>query len=107
MLLANTSRRNWLAYIFDAATGVTNMRYIWSALVLTSMAVFSSTASGQEPGWTDRVLVSPEERPQHEATPIVHRPYRPLHFYGNTIRRLHYHGRVLPTPDELRRGVGL
>ena len=86
------------------------MRHLWSALVLTSAAVlaasFSSAAVGQEPGWTNRVLVAPEERPQHEATPIIHRPYRPLHFYGNTIRRLHYHGRVLPTPNELRRGVG-
>ena len=86
------------------------MRHVWSALVLTSVAVFSSifssAAVGQEPGWTDRVLVPAEERAQHDATPIIHRPYRPLHFYGNTIRRLHYHGRVLPRPDELRRSVG-
>jgi hypothetical protein len=27
---------------------------------------------------------------------ILERSYRPGHFYGNTVRRLHYRGTVLP-----------
>jgi hypothetical protein len=34
-------------------------------------------------------------RQQIEATPIVNRPYRPLHFYGNAVRRAHYRGSPL------------
>ena len=63
-----------------------------------------SLIAGQEPGWTNRIIVPGYEEAARQATPIIERPYRPLHFYGNTIRRMHYHGRVRPTLPELRQG---
>ena len=79
------------------------MRYFLGALVAASAIGFSSVGWAQEPGWTGEVIASPDERAVLASTPIINRPYRPLHFYGNTVRRLHYHGRVLPTPQEMRR----
>ncbi len=34
------------------------------------------------------VIVRPQDRDWLTSLPIEHRPNRPLHFYGNTIRRL-------------------
>jgi hypothetical protein len=48
-----------------------------------------------------------QERQQMRATPILHRPYRPLHFYGNTVRRRHYRGRAIPRAGDLLRGSSL
>ena len=83
------------------------MRYFLGALVAASAIAFSSTSLAQEPGWTGQVIVPPEQRAVLESTPIIHRPYRPLHFYGNTVRRLHYHGRFWPSPQEMRRTAEL
>lgn len=54
----------------------------------------------QQPGWSPNIIASSEQRQQIQATPIEQRPYRPLHFYGNTIRRMHYRGTPLPTLAE-------
>lgn len=53
-----------------------------------------------EPGWAPQVVMRGEDRERLQATPILERPYRPLHFYGNTVRRMHYRGTPLPTPRE-------
>ncbi len=58
------------------------------------------TPAGSEPGWAPQVVLRGEERERLQATPILERPYRPLHFYGNTVRRLHYRGTPLPTVRE-------
>lgn len=55
---------------------------------------------GQEPGWAPQIVARGEQRARLQSTPILERPYRPLHFYGNTVRRLHYRGTPLPTPRE-------
>lgn len=41
-------------------------------------------------------IVPPAEREVLRKTHILHRPDRFGHFYGNTVRRLHHHGRLLP-----------
>jgi hypothetical protein len=61
-----------------------------------------------EPGWTNQVIARGAERERIESLPITERPYRPLHFYGNTVRRRHYRGSALPLPtDVARTSVGL
>ncbi|WP_437226863.1 hypothetical protein SH661x_000050 [Planctomicrobium sp. SH661] len=40
-------------------------------------------------------------REQLDATPIELRPYRPFHFYGNTVRRVHYRGTPFPRFGEV------
>jgi hypothetical protein len=63
--------------------------------VVASLPLFASAGSVQEPGWSNVVLARGEMRQPIEATPIVNRPYRPLHFYGNAVRRAHYRGSPL------------
>ena len=58
-------------------------------------ALFVSASSAQEPGWSNVIIARGEMRQQIEATPILERPYRPLHFYGNAVRRAHYRGSPL------------
>jgi hypothetical protein len=64
-----------------------------------------SNASAQEPSWRGPVIARGETREQIEATPILQRPYRPLHFYGNTVRRRHYRGQVMPAPRDVVGGT--
>ena len=60
----------------------------------------------QEPGWLGVVIARGELREQIESTPILDRPYRPLHFYGNTVRRNHYRGAPAPRPRDVIQGAG-
>ncbi len=50
-----------------------------------------------EPGWLGVVFAQGELKEQIESLPMELRPYRPFHFYGNTVRRLHYRGTALPS----------
>lgn len=65
----------------------------------------NGTVTGQEPGWASDIVVNETVRQQVDATPIVDRPYRPLHFYGNTVRRVYYRGTALPAPRDFRQGL--
>jgi hypothetical protein len=58
----------------------------------------ASGAAAQEPGWSWQVIAVGPLREQIESTPIHQRPYRPLHFYGNTVRRQYYRGSAVPAP---------
>jgi hypothetical protein len=53
---------------------------------------------GAEPGWSLRVIATGSFRDKIRSTPIEKRPYRPLHVYGNSVRRRHYRGTMLPVP---------
>jgi hypothetical protein len=66
-----------------------------SVIVLSACAFFDASASAEQPG----VIAFGEERAQLQATPIVARPYRPLHFYGNTVRRRHQRAVSAPRPS--------
>jgi hypothetical protein len=64
---------------------------------LLALAVIASLAAvsiqADEPGWLNIVVARGALREQLQATPILERPYRPFHFYGNAVRRAYYHGR--------------
>ena len=62
---------------------------------------------GYEPGWQPYVVASGQARVVIENTPIELRPYRPFHFYGNAVRRLHYRGNPLPTPRDFASGTAV
>lgn len=72
-------------------------------LLIAVVCLLGSTAGTQaaEPGWTNRVIKVGEDRQRSQATPILQRPYRPLHFYGNTVRRRHYRGNAAPAPRDM------
>jgi len=78
---------------------------------LLSASLFVGTALGTlfvagsvvaaEPGWSPIVIPTGQYREQIKSMPIEMRPYRPLHFYGNTIRRNHYRGNPAPMPRDI------
>ena len=45
------------------------------------------SAASNEPGWLGVVVARGELKQWIDSTPIVDRPNRPFHFYGNTVRR--------------------
>ncbi|MGI9474380.1 MAG: hypothetical protein ACR2NZ_22755 [Rubripirellula sp.] len=57
--------------------------------------------SAAEPGWSPVIIATGTYRSQIQSKPIEHRPYRPLHFYGNAVRRRHHRGNLLPMPRDL------
>ena len=75
-------------------------KYFAATAVVCLFLSWTTTSRASEPGWINRVIAPPELRARLQATPIEQRPYRPLHFYGNTVRRIHYRGTPLPTVAE-------
>lgn len=71
-------------------------------MAATTVIVSGRVGGATEPGWSPIVLPTGEYREQVKSLPIEQRPYRPLHFYGNTVRRNFYRGNPLPAPKDLR-----
>ena len=59
------------------------------------------TVRAGEPSWYPYTFARPGDREQIRSTPIENRPYRPLHFYGNTMRRNYYRGAAVPMPRDI------
>lgn len=76
-------------------------RYRLSAAALTILlAGFTSptrAAGPVAPLWSPTIIATGQQREQIRALPIEQRPNRPLHFYGNSVRRMHQRGMALPT----------
>ena len=69
------------------------------------MTVVVSKPIQAEPAWWGRIVARPAEREVVRSTPVLERPYRPLHFYGNTVRRRYFRNWALPLPRDVRNGV--
>ena len=65
----------------------------------------AATAGAREPGWYGKVLVFGAEREQIRGRDVLLRPNRPFHFYGNTVRRMHYRGTAVPNLQDVRNGT--
>ncbi len=50
----------------------------------------TASADTNKPGWMPVVVARGDLKQWIDSTPIVDRPNRPLHFYGNTVRRRYY-----------------
>ena len=61
------------------------------------IVLLSYSSVEAQTGWNPRVIVSAAEREQLKKTPIHLRPNRPLHFYGNTVRRQYYRNHPAPS----------
>ncbi len=64
----------------------------------------SARAADNGPGWMGVVVARGELKQEIESTPILDRPNRPFHFYGNTVRREYYRGNAVPRPGDFLRG---
>ncbi len=67
-------------------------------------AVTAASPAAGEPGWLGVVVARGELKQWIDSTPIVDRPNRPFHFYGNTVRCKYYRGNALPQPNDLVKG---
>ena len=61
---------------------------MFAALTAAALAPVPS-AVASDAGFDPRVITFGESREQIKNTPITDRPYRPLHIYGNSVRRRH------------------
>lgn len=60
------------------------------AAIATCWIATRPVATSAEPGWSPVVIPTGQYRSHIKSMPIEHRPYRPFHFYGNTVRRNYY-----------------
>lgn len=67
---------------------------VFAALVAAAVAPAPVEAAGT--GFDPRIVTFGETRDQIQSTPITQRPYRPLHVYGNTVRRRHQRSYASP-----------
>ncbi len=88
------------------------MNRITSTVALAVLGLTAATSPAAppvpvaEPGWVGVIIARGELRDQIESTPILERPYRPLHVYGNTIRRNHYRGAPIPKLKDVVQSAG-
>ena len=80
-------------------------RRILAMLIVIGIWAACSSAMAQASSGRGPIIARGAQRQQIEATPILQRPYRPLHFYGNTVRRRHYSGRAEPASGDRNRGA--
>ncbi len=75
------------------------MRFAIYAALTATLFTTAATAAANE-NWSGAVNpVSPEAQ-QIRQQPILERPDRPGHVYGNTVRRMHRRGNPLPMPRD-------
>ena len=72
-----------------------------AAILATAVAPTLADASGSS--FDPRIVTFGESRDQIKATPITKRPNRPLHVYGNTVRRRHSRSPPSPQASSSRR----
>lgn len=72
--------------------GNSTMRTLVIATVATVALVPVSPVTASSTGFDPRIVTFGETRQQIQNTPVLERPNRPLHVYGNTVRRRHYRG---------------
>ena len=65
-----------------------------ATLALSALAAWPEESQAQtvisQNGFYPRVIARGNEREMIKAIPIQYRPYRPMHFYGNTVRRQYF-----------------
>ena len=69
------------------------VRSLLMALAVSIAFGFASEAQAAPPtGWDSTIILRGQERNVVKSMPIEKRPMRPLHIYGNAIRRMEYRG---------------
>jgi hypothetical protein len=59
-------------------------------VVAIALGVAGETQSAPPVGWDSTIILRGQERSAVKSMPIDKRPMRPLHIYGNTIRRVEH-----------------
>ncbi len=75
--------------------------------VLLGMVLLSqNVVSADEPNWYPFVVARGADRIAIQNTPVHQRPNRPMHIYGNAVRRSYQRGTAVPSPREILRPSG-
>lgn len=69
-----------------------------AGLILACVFFDNECVQAQQPGWSPVIIPTGAYRDQIKSMPIEQRPYRPLHFYGNAVRRNYYRGTAVQQP---------
>ena len=73
-----------------------------STPLLLAMILLSHTSvSAAEPSWYPFVVARGADRIAIQNTPMHKRPYRPMHIYGNAVRRGYYRDNSVTMPRGL------
>jgi hypothetical protein len=66
-------------------------RALWLVATTLILPIDNAVAApaARQTGFDPRVVTFGESREEIKSTPIENRAYRPLHVYGNTVRRRH------------------
>lgn len=78
------------------------MRTVALTVVLAAV-VAADIAEAAGTGFDPRIITFGAARQEIQATPITQRPNRPLHVYGNTVRRRHHRGSAVPARPQAPR----
>ena len=78
----------------------------FTPLLLAIVFLSQSSSVAAEPNWYPYVVARGSDRAAIQNTPMHKRPYRPMHFYGNAVRRNYHRGYVAPMPRDLSRVGG-
>ena len=70
---------------------------VFTPLLLALVVLPQNLVSAAEPAWYPYVVARGPDRIAIQNTPMQQRPYRPMHFYGNAVRRSYHRG--TPTPS--------
>lgn len=81
--------------------GLRRFRPIFLCMMMFLGLADPAAVLAREPGWSGVILARGGYRERLWSTAIQYRPYRPLHFYGNMVRRQYYRGTPLPTAADL------
>lgn len=72
-----------------------------TALLLTTAATANETQ------WSGAINPLSPEAQEIRRKPILERPDRPGHIYGNTVRRMHRRGNPLPLQRDFSKAAGV
>jgi len=79
---------------------------LFTPLLLAIVFLSQSSSVAAEPSWYPYVVARGADRVAIQNTPMHQRPYRPMHFYGNAVRRNFHRGTLAPMPRDLARTAG-
>lgn len=79
------------------------MRPLAFAALLSAILSCPTVEAAGGTGFDPRVVTFGDARDEIKSTPITQRPYRPLHVYGNTVRRRHQRAAQPPARMQARR----
>jgi hypothetical protein len=77
----------WCVSVFRKEEFTALMRSLLYAALSLAALIPVSAAEARDTGFDPRIVTFGETREQIKSTPINQRPNRPLHVYGNTVRR--------------------